>query len=667
MLKTNIRSVVNISSVIVLLISSSALTGWLTGIDLLKGISSEYVPMAPNTALLFILISVSILLLSLRPSSRNRLVKVTACLVILMSFIYLVQFSGVLSLNIDFWFFRFGDDKISGIPVGKMSFYTALAFFLSAVSSLFIAIRSRHESFENVSIVNSIVVISLALFFLIGYLFGRSSIYVGSFIPMAINTAASFLFIGGSTLLLTLSKDVSRLESLKEFNKLVPVYRKIWGGFGLAFAAVIIISTVSFNNSLRFISTTERIEQKQNVLTEMEMTTSVIRDIALLTKGVVAGNDSLIELYLSSVEESNLRSNVLHSLTEKDPVAQKYIDTLGILLEQRLQLDEQIITLNEAGNQQEIQKLIISSRGEDLLNGIHSMAGKIENYERAELENLYQTKGTNFNETLANFSILMLVVLVIFSVLYFIIKKELFARQRVEEETRHLNIQLEAVNKELESFTYTVSHDLRAPVRHINGFLDILESDIRKDLDEKNRRYFSLIKESTRDMGNLIDDLLAFSRTAKEDLNKTKIDLNQSVQEIINNFQQSKDGKNINWVVDELPVVYGDYNLIKAVFANLISNAVKFTSKTSNPTITISSEKYNSKQVIYVKDNGVGFNMRYYPKLFGVFQRLHSTEDFPGTGIGLATVKKIIKKHGGNVWAKSNEGEGATFFFSLPL
>lgn len=668
MLKTNIKSIINISSGVVLVISSSALIGWFIGTDILKGISNEYVPMAPNTALLFIIISISILLLSLKPSLINHVVRVGAGIVTLISFIYLVEYSGVLSFNIDFWFFKFGEDKIAGVPVGKMSFYTALAFFLSAISSLFITIRSRYESFENVSMVSSIVVISLALFFLFGYLFGKSSIYVGSFIPMAINTAISFLFIGGSTLLLTLSKDVSRSKSLKEFNKLVPIYKKIWGGFGLGFAAIIIISTMSFYNSLSFINTTKRIEQKQNVLTEIEVLTSVIKDVALQTSRFVAtGDDFFIELHLSSVEELYSKLDTLRSLTRKDSVIGKYIDRLEILLDQRLQLDEELIALKKAENQQEVQEIIISGKGEDFLDSISSVVEKVGNYERSELKNLYRTKGTNFNETLANFSILILVILIIFSILYFIIKKELFARQRIQEETKQLNIKLEAVNKELESFTYTVSHDLRAPVRHINGFLEILESNIIDKLDEKNLRYFNLIKGSTKEMSDLIGDLLSFSRTAKTELNKTKINLDQIVQEVIQNIQQDPESKNVRWITNDLPEVYVDYPLIKVVLINLISNAVKFTSKVANPVVTISSQKYDNKRVISIKDNGVGFDMNYYSKLFGVFQRLHTIEDFPGTGIGLATVKKIIKKHGGNVWAESKEGEGATFFFSLPL
>ena len=665
MLKANIKSLINISSGIVLIVSISAFIGWFTGADLLKGISSEYVPMAPNTALLFIILSISILSIPGKPPFKNLIIKTGISIVILMSFIYLLVYSGLISLNIDFLFFKFEGGKIAGVPVGEMSFYTALAFFLSAVSTLFITIRSKHRLFENVSMVSSIVVISLGLFFLSGYFLGRSIIYVGSFIPMAINTATCFLLTGISTLLLMLSDEVTRLKSLKELNMAVPLYKKIWGGFALAFSAIIIISIVSFNNSLRYIGATEKIELKHKTLTEIEVIVSDIKDIALGTSGfVITGNDFFIAQYPTSAENVRSRLNSLRLLAGEDIFIRNYLDTLQILLEQRLKLDEQLIT---SGKENDGQALIISGNGEAIMDSIRSVIKKVENYEQAELKNLYQEKEFNFKSNIITFSTLILVVLTIISILYFLIKKELFVRQKAEEETRHLNVKLEAVNKELESFTYTVSHDLRAPVRHINGFLDILHKNISEKLDKENLRYFNLIKESTKDMGNLIDDLLTFSRTAKAELNKTKLNLNEAVHQVIQNIQHGLEGKNVEWITDELPEVYGDYTLIKVVLVNLISNAVKFTSKTANPVVTIGSQKYDKIHVIFIKDNGVGFNMNYYSKLFGVFQRLHDTGDFPGTGIGLATVKKIIEKHNGKVWAKSKEGEGATFFFSLPL
>ena len=664
MLKTNIKNLINISSGIVFIVSISAFIGWFVGIDLLKGISSEYVPMAPNTALLFIILSISILFIPGKLSFNNLVVRTGSSLVVIMSFVYLLGYSGLINFNLDFLFFKFKGGKIEGIPVGAMSFYTAIAFFLSAVATLFTAIRSKHKLFENISMACSIVVISLGLFFLFGYFLDKSSIYIGSIIPMAINTAASFLLYGMSVLLLTLSDEVTRLKNLKELNKVVPLYKKIWGGFGLAFASIIIIIIVSFNSSLRFINTTEKIEEKHKTLTKMEVIISDIKDVALATRGfLMTGNDSFIEGHLIS---TNAKLNELRSLVNEDMFIRNYIDTLQIYLDERLKFDKQLIAFEKQGVLQNVQEMIISGKGEGIMDSIRIIVKKVENYEQAELERLYQIKELNFENTIVTFSTLMAVVLIIFSIMYFIIRKELFARQKVEEETRLLNAQLEAANKELEAFSYTVSHDLRAPLRHIHGFLDILQKNTIEKLNEKDLRYFNLIRESAKEMGNLIDDLLIFSRTAKSGISKSKINLNNMVKEIVQEIQQDTE-KNVEWITEELPEVNGDYSLIRVVLVNLISNAVKFTSKTGRPAITIGSLKHNNKNVIFIKDNGVGFDMKYYDKLFGVFQRLHTVTDFPGTGIGLATVKKIIEKHGGDVWANSTEGEETTFFFSLPL
>ena len=228
--------------------------------------------------------------------------------------------------------------------------------------------------------------------------------------------------------------------------------------------------------------------------------------------------------------------------------------------------------------------------------------------------------------------------------------RDITYRKQAEKEIRERTAQLETVNRELESFSYTVSHDLRAPARHISGFLEILQKNIGDSLDEKNMRFFNLIKESTNEMGQLIDGLLTFSRTAKTNISKTKLSFKTLVNEVIEKMEFI-DGKKIEWIIEDLPEVKADQSLLRIVLVNLLSNAIKFTSQKDNPVIIIGSlgvhrkdNNMEEENTFFIKDNGVGFDMNYYDKLFGVFQRLHSVEDFPGTGIGLATVKKIINQ-----------------------
>jgi len=225
---------------------------------------------------------------------------------------------------------------------------------------------------------------------------------------------------------------------------------------------------------------------------------------------------------------------------------------------------------------------------------------------------------------------------------------------------------LEASNKELEAFAYSISHDLRAPLRHVAGFAELLRSSAAPFLNEKSTRYLTVVLEEANRMGSLIDDLLAFSRIGRAEAHYSAISLQQIVQEAVTEARQDAEGRNIVWRVEALPEWHGDRSMLRLVVINLISNAVKFTRTRSQPEIEIGcSERKNDHVVLFVRDNGVGFDMKYSNKLFGVFQRLHSQEVFEGTGIGLATVQRIVHRHGGRVWAEGKVEGGATFYFSL--
>jgi light-regulated signal transduction histidine kinase (bacteriophytochrome) len=234
-------------------------------------------------------------------------------------------------------------------------------------------------------------------------------------------------------------------------------------------------------------------------------------------------------------------------------------------------------------------------------------------------------------------------------------------------ELRKINDDLQSVNKELEAFAYSVSHDLRAPLRHIGGFTELLLKDAEPVLDDKSRHHITKILQSANRMGSLVDDLLAFSRIGRVETQKTTINLEQLVRSVVAEIAPDTQGRKINWRVGSLPMCYGDPSLVQLVFSNLVSNAVKFTRTRQQAEIEIDSLNDRPNEVVvFVKDNGVGFDMNYKGRLFGVFQRLHSQEAFEGTGIGLATVQRIVHRHGGRVWAESVVEKGATFFVALP-
>jgi PAS domain S-box-containing protein len=226
--------------------------------------------------------------------------------------------------------------------------------------------------------------------------------------------------------------------------------------------------------------------------------------------------------------------------------------------------------------------------------------------------------------------------------------------------------QLEAANKELEAFSYSVSHDLRAPLRHIAGFVELLRKQTVSVIDATGTRYLSFIAGAVKQMGRLVDDLLNFSRMARSELRQRPLNLEHMVADVRREMRSDLEGRNIDWKIGTLPEVQADPAMLRLALTNLISNAVKYTRPREQARIEIGSLPSSTEHIAYIRDNGVGFDMQYSTKLFGVFQRLHSEDEFEGTGIGLANVRRIMLRHGGRVWADAKEGEGATFYFSLP-
>jgi PAS domain S-box-containing protein len=236
----------------------------------------------------------------------------------------------------------------------------------------------------------------------------------------------------------------------------------------------------------------------------------------------------------------------------------------------------------------------------------------------------------------------------------------------LEERVARRTAQLEAANRELEAFSYSVSHDLRAPLRHIGGFVEILQHSALEQLEPEGQEYLRIIAESARQMTRLIDALLAFSRMGRAAMHRTRLNMTNLIGATLHDLRHDIYSRNIEWVIGELPEVFADESLIRQVLLNLVSNALKYSRPRQAARIEVGATATAQETIFFVRDNGIGFDMRWADKLFGVFQRLHAAPEFEGTGIGLANVRRIIQRHGGRTWAEAAPDCGATFYFSLP-
>lgn len=257
------------------------------------------------------------------------------------------------------------------------------------------------------------------------------------------------------------------------------------------------------------------------------------------------------------------------------------------------------------------------------------------------------------------------------------IEKEDLIQKLVSDEARRLNADLERryeervresqeVHSEMETFTYNISHALRAPLIHIGGFVDLLIDHRNGELDEKSRHYLHTIAASTYRMGRMIDDLILLSRVSRAEMHKVPLELEVLVREVVDELRQATTDRKVSWSIEALPTVDADPSLMREVLTQLLSNSLKFSSPRGEVRIAVSARREGDETVVSIADNGVGFDMKYQDQLFGVFQRLHANSEFDGSGVGLARVRRIIQRHGGRTWAVGAPGEGATFYFSLP-
>jgi signal transduction histidine kinase len=431
----------------------------------------------------------------------------------------------------------------------------------------------------------------------------------------------------------------------------------------LVVAAFLAVSFITYQSLLR-IDTDEYWEtHSYQVQGSLDVLISDLENMETGERGyIITGQDSFLQPYNAAFPDVNIRFTALQGLTADNAVQQQYLTVMKPLIDAKIADLQYNISLRTNQGFAIAQTSISTDKGKEIMDSIRTVVMNMQTEESGLLQmrtnDLSQVNTETRSIVIWGSMIGFLLYLLVSYVIYEFVIGELVRKPLLEEALK--------ANKEMEAFSYSVSHDLRAPLRAIDGFTQILVEDYAGKLDDEGKRIAGIIEASTVQMGKLIDNLLSFSRLGRAEIKKVPIAMSALAEETYKEVRKASPDRNIEFVMGALPDTNGDVDMIRQVWTNLFTNAVKFTGKKEKAKIEVGGTSTDDIATYYVKDNGAGFDMQYVGKLFGVFQRLHSAEEFEGTGIGLANVKRIVERHGGSVRAEGKVGEGATFYFTLP-
>ncbi|MFZ0814706.1 MAG: CHASE3 domain-containing protein [Candidatus Sulfotelmatobacter sp.] len=388
---------------------------------------------------------------------------------------------------------------------------------------------------------------------------------------------------------------------------------------------------------------------------------------------ILTGDEKYLKPFEDNARKVHQDAEEFRQLTSDNPRQQAAIQHLESRLAARLSgLNLRLEIRKQRGLLAGAEAVASGDNGDELMQGIRGQIGEMRYTEEQLLAGRLSVAAAAARKVKAIIVVGNVLALLILLAAGFVIHRETGRRNLAEQDLKHINERLESrtmelseTNHELESFSYSVAHDLRAPLRQISGYSSVLSKDHGPGLDAEVRRYLEKIDEGARKMGRLVDDLLSLSKVGRQELLLQATALDSLLRQVVEELEPEYAGREVEWRIGDLFSVECDPGLMKQVFVNLLSNAVKYTRKRENAVIEVGQMRENNERVVFVRDNGVGFEMQYVGKLFGVFQRLHKARDFEGTGVGLAIVQRIIRKHGGRIWAEAKLDEGATFFFTL--
>ncbi len=457
-------------------------------------------------------------------------------------------------------------------------------------------------------------------------------------------------------------------QRILRWFQLLMIEQRVLAGFSLVFVGILIISAISYRNINGLLRNSE-VDSRSHALIQLLGSIDTVMGEAERAhrRYLVTGEQAYLEAYERVIAQKPTFTTYLNELTQGLPDQQRHAGELNRLMERQMSAASEAIARVQERGVQSVRKMAVEGSGRRELEGIHQIINEMDVSERQAVNRRVIASAESTRHTSMLLAIGAGLQLVLLASVYYLIHHDITERRRVADELQRRGELLEAANKELEAFSYSVSHDLRAPLRHIDGYAALLRKTVAHSLSEKGVRYLQTISDAATQMGQLIDDLLVFSRMGRQDMLQTTVNMDQLIKSILSDLRLDLHGRRISWTIASLPEVQGDPSMLRQVFMNLLTNALKFTSTRATASIEIGAESSGSDEIVlYVRDNGVGFDMQYAPKLFGVFQRLHRADEFEGTGIGLANVRRIVHRHGGRAWADGVADQGATFYVALP-
>ncbi|MES2621270.1 MAG: CHASE3 domain-containing protein [Bacteroidota bacterium] len=435
--------------------------------------------------------------------------------------------------------------------------------------------------------------------------------------------------------------------------------RKIMVSFLIVSAAFALMLYAFYYSTRQVKATSEKVKQSQEAIRQSEQILSLSLDMTVNSREyLLTGDEQYLDLFDHTVTNVHAGIDKLYSLTSDNQVQQRRVDKLEQLTANRVAFAEKTIALKDARGTDAAIKMVNTSEGRHISDSTRQILRSISSEELKMLAGLEAESESSMN----SFEKVLITLVAFIDIILILVGLMIFQNQKIRSRYEE---QLQESNKELESFSYMVSHDLRSPVLAMLGFMRIVKKKYEPGFDEEQKEMFGHIKASAQRMNAIIEDLLALAKHGREKLRPVPVDMNELFKKVWSNMADSMP-HSATLELGSLPVVETDISMMEQVVVNLCSNAIKYSSRNEKPVVTVGFSKEKDTTTYFVKDNGAGFDMKNYDRLFKAFQRLHHSNEYEGTGIGLLLVKRIIEMHRGKIWAESSPGEGATFYFSLP-